>query len=182
MSSKTAAAKAVTMAAPEAPATPGPGEGALAGVQTAAPAALQALPPVAANCFDIKEQRNPGFWMCVPKGYTVAHLLEAGAWANVAGKMRPFSTVEVHWADCSQFAEFYVLDVGRTWALVDLMRHHVIGKAARPPATHQFEVGFNGPVDKWRVVNVTNNTVLAAGFASEFDAKRFLAEHMKKIG
>lgn len=173
-----AKAAAVAAVAADKPAAVVPEKPAAAVVAGAA-----ALPPIPQNCWALKEYQNPGGWLCVPTGYTVDHLLDPSTWANIAGKgqLRPYSTIEVHWADRSQFATFYLLDCGRNWAQVELLTHHVLGQGRKAPASHRFEVSFNGPVDKYRIVNLDNNTVLQAGFATELDAQRFLVEHRKKI-
>lgn len=144
------------------------------------PAEPRYVPPLTADRWKLKEHANPGHWLCVHQDVTVEDMLLPGFWANVAQHLRPASTVEVHWDDLSQFAEFYVKSSGRNWASVDLMRHIKIGAAVRPSTAHQYEVAFNGPVDKFRVMNITNRTVLKAGFASEADARKFLDEHLKK--
>lgn len=143
------------------------------------------LPLLTMDTFQLKESRNPGWWHCAPIGTSIEQILTPGYWANFAGKMQRQGrqcTIEVHWADASQFAELYVVEAGRNWARVALMRHIKIECVAPPPDTNKFAVGWGGPVDQFRVTNLLNNTVLKAGFPSEVDAQRFLAEHLKKLG
>ena len=153
-------------------------------VPEAAPpeAAAKAPVPFAANAWALKESANPGFYICVPAGTTVDDCLSPAVWANVAGKMRPYSTIEVHWADGGQFAEFYVESCGRNWAGVWLMRHHVRQTAVvRPIDRTELAVSFNGPVDKYRVTRLSDNAVLQAGFASSSEAQRWADEYRRKL-
>ena len=147
----------------------------------AAPAVRQ-LPSLTMDRFSLKESRNPGFHHTAPASVILEDLLQPAYWTNYAGRMQRNSTIEVHWDDSSQFAELYVLDVGRNWASVAPMRHVKLEAAAAAPKLDQFVVSYNGPVDRFRIVNVGTRTVLKAGFATEVDAQRFLAEHRKKLG
>src|SRR6266436_5430193 len=114
--------------------------------------------PVGEDRWQLKEHRNPGHWICVQVGTTVEHLLEPAFWANVARHLVPRSTIEVHWDDASQFAALYVLDAGRNWASVDILRHNE--ELKRPMLKHpseQYEVAFNGPVDKFRIMRQSDS-------------------------
>ncbi|HXI76098.1 MAG TPA: hypothetical protein VNH21_03125 [Steroidobacteraceae bacterium] len=142
---------------------------------------VRIVPPLAQNRWNLKEHANPGHWVCVPADTEVADLLEPGFWANHAQRMRPNSTLEVHWDDSSRFILLYVVSAGRNWADVDLMFEHKIKSHARPSQTHRYEAKYNGPVDLWRITNLSNGSVLKAGFATEEDARKFLAEHLKKF-
>jgi hypothetical protein len=146
------------------------------------PAPARVLPSLTMDRFGLKESRNPGFWHGAPSEVIVEDLLQPSYWANFAGTLRRNATIEVHWDNSSQFAELYVLDLGRNWVSVALMRHVKLERAAAPPDIDKYVVGYNGAVDQWRIVNVVNRSVLRAGFATEQDAQRFLAEHKKKLG
>jgi hypothetical protein len=137
--------------------------------------------PLGEDRWKLKEHQNPGGWICVPHGTTVEDLHQPVFWANVARHLRPSGTVEVHWDDASQFAEFYVLSAGRNWASVSLLRHVKLEKPVLPQQAHQFGIAFNGPVDKFRVTRLTDGAVIRAGFASEADARKFLEEHLRKL-
>lgn len=142
----------------------------------------RALPSLTMDRFGLKESKNSGFWHGAPSDATIEDLLQPSYWANFAGRMRRNSTIEVHWDDSSQFAELYVLDYGRNWVGVALLRHVVLERGAAVPNTDSFAIGYNGAVDLWRIVNTSNRSVLKAGFATETDAHRFLSEHKKKLG
>lgn len=133
------------------------------------------------DTFQLKESKNPGYWHCAPDHAAIDDLLQPDYWANFTGKMRRNSTIEVHWADSSQFAELYILDFGRNWASVALIRHIRLERTIAPPKVDQFQIGHHGPVDQWRIANLSNGSVLKAGFATEEDARKFLAEHLKKF-
>jgi hypothetical protein len=138
--------------------------------------------PLGETRWDLKEQRNPGYWICVPVGTTVEQLFEPQFWANVARHLRPSSTIEVHWDDASQFAELYVLDAGRNWASVDVLRHKK--ELKRPELKHladEYDVGFNGPVERFRIVRRSDRAVIKSGFATEGEARQFLAEYKRKM-
>jgi hypothetical protein len=135
--------------------------------------------------FGLLESFNPGFYHCAPKGVTIEQLLDPSYWCNYAGRLGTRgrnTTIQVHWDDSSQFAELYVFNYGRNWVSVGLLRHCPDLRPGAPaPKAERFFVHHNGPVEQHRIVNLDTNTVLRSGFATEIDAQRFLAEHLKKL-
>jgi hypothetical protein len=137
-------------------------------------------PPFTEDRWQLKEHRNQGHWICVSPATTPDDLMRPEFWANVARHLHRADTVEVHWDDASQFAELYVLDAGRNWASVDILRH----KSLKRPLLkdqEQYDVGFNGPVDKFRITRRSDRQVIKAGFATEADALKYLSEHKRKM-
>ena len=137
--------------------------------------------PVGEDRWQLKEHRNPGHWVCVQSGVTVEQLLDPGFWANVARHLQARSTIEVHWDDASQFAELYVVDSGRNWASVAVLRHHKIRRPQLKQLAEHYEVAFNGPVDRFRILRLSDREVIKAGFATEAQAHLFLADYKRKL-
>lgn len=131
--------------------------------------------------WQLKEHRNPGHWACVPYGTTIDQITEPKFWANVARHLRPNSTIEVHWDDSSQFAQFYVLSAGRNWASVSLLSHHKLDKPKMQQQASEYGVSYAGPVDRFRVTRLADNAVIRAGFPSEGEARKFLDEYLRKL-
>lgn len=155
-------------------------------VAAAAPAPLTAPIPrhlvgLAFDRWALKEHRNPGNWVCVPVGTAVEDLLEPSFWANVARQLKPNSTIEVHWDDSSRYAELYVISAGRNWAAVTPMRVLELAKPKLPDQADKHRVEFAGPVDKHRVVRITDGAVLRAGFATEREAQTFLDGYLRSV-
>lgn len=148
------------------------GKGAKAPKKDASAVESTPAPPIGEDRWQLKEHRNPGHWICVPVGTTIEQLLVTGFWANVARHLSARTTIEVHWDDASQFAELYVLDCGRNWASVDVLRHKKELRRPQVDQQEEFLVGFNGPVDKWRIVRISDRAPIKAGFATEGDAYR----------
>jgi hypothetical protein len=148
-----------------------------------APPVLEDLPPIPQNVFGLKESHNPGYWVCLPYGYKVEHLKKAQMWANIAGSgtLRPYSTVEVFTADHSEWALVYVFQCGRNWASTQILQHVKLGAQDVPTQHVKFIIVDRGPVDRFCLVNATTNEIVKSGFASDFDAMRFKAEHERKI-
>lgn len=142
---------------------------------------LVPAPPIGEDRWQLKEHRNPGHWICVPVGTTLEQLLVTGFWANVARHLSARTTIEVHWDDASQFAELYVLDCGRNWASVDVLRHKEQLRRPQSLEQEEYQVSFNGPVDKWRIVRISDRQPIKAGFATEGDAYRYLAEYKRRL-
>lgn len=129
----------------------------------------------------LKEHMNPGGWACVTHGCLPEDLLEPSAWANVARHLRAGMTVEVHWDDSSHFAEFYVLSAGRNWASVSLLRAHKLDRPKLPQQANQYDISYNGPVDKFRITRRNDGAVIRSGFASESEARKHLDEYVRKL-
>jgi hypothetical protein len=142
------------------------------------------LPPIPQNRFGLKESHNPGYWVCLPHGYTVEHLKQAHMWANIAGtgSLRSHSTVEVFCDDHSEYALIYIFESGRNWASTKILQHVKLGDHERPSAQIRFSIMDRGPVDRFCLVNATTNEIVKSGFTTELDALRFKAEHERKIG
>lgn len=155
----------------------------------AKPEAKRELPPEIARAvlalkedrWQLKEHRNPGHWICVPAGVTVEDLMQPAFWANVARKLKPSSTIEVHWDDASQFAEVYCVSAGRNWASVSLLRHQKLERAALPQQASQYAISFNGPIDKFRVARLNDNAVIRAGFGTEMEARQWLDQYLQRL-
>jgi hypothetical protein len=131
--------------------------------------------------WQLKEHRNPGHWICVPAGVTIEDVLQPAFWANVARKLKPSNTIEVHWDDASQFAEVYCVSAGRNWASVSLLRHVKLERAVLPQQASQYQITFNGPVDKFRIMRLSDNAVIRAGFASELEARQYLDDYLRRL-
>jgi hypothetical protein len=144
---------------------------------------LTDLPPVPQNVFGLKESHNPGYWICLPHGYTVEHLKKAQMWANIAGSgtLRPYSTVEVFTSDHSEWALVYVFQCGRNWASTQILQHVKLGAQEVPTQHIKFIIEDRGPVDRFCLVNAVTREIVKNGFPTEFDALRFKAEHERKI-
>jgi hypothetical protein len=145
--------------------------------------AVAMKPPIPANNFGLKEHNNPGYWICLPAGYTVEHLKQAHMWANIAGtgNLRGYSTVEVFTADHTWFALVYIFDCGRNWARTQVLQHFRLEAADRPAQMSRFSVVHRGPVDQYCVVELNSNTTVKTGLTTELDALRFKTEHERKI-
>lgn len=124
-------------------------------------------------------------YQAVPEhGTTIEQMMAPDYWAHVAAKLKPTHRIEVMAEDNSFFAEFIVLDAGRTWAKVDLLRHKVLGDG-------QAEIGRSGPdgcyVDfrvgpkKWRVMRVSDKTELRSGFETKGDAEAWAKSHAQAM-
>lgn len=131
--------------------------------------------------WQLKEHRNPGHWICVPAGVTIEDVLQPAFWANVARKLKPFNTIEVHWDDAGQFAEVYCVSAGRNWASVSLLRHVKLDRAVLPQQASQYQITFNGPVDRFRIMRLTDNAVIRAGFQSELEARQWLEQYLRNL-
>lgn len=141
------------------------------------------LPPIPQNVFGLKESHNPGYWVCLPHGYTVEMLKQPHMWANIAGSgsLRGYSTVEIFTADHSEWALAYVFDCGRNWASVQIIQHVRLREHERPAQRVQFDIEDRGPVDRLCLVDATSGKVVKSGFVTKLDALRFKDEYERKI-
>ena len=144
-------------------------------------AEFKPLPPLSEDRWSLEEHRDPGHWSCVPVGTTIEQLLEPSYWANVARNFRPRQSLTVHWDDGSQLAWLYVIDCGRNWLQLGVVMHKEIVAAKRDTSRDDYDVAFNGPVDLFRITRRSDRAVIKAGFATEADAVRFLADYKRKL-
>lgn len=96
-------------------------------------------------------------------------LLAPEYWAHVANHMKPWAKIEARAEDGTWYAEYLVLDVGRTWAKVKLLSQHSL--TTKDVSISQsnnigLEVRFRG-ARKWSVVRTADASVMAEDMDKE---------------
>ena len=162
----------------------------------AAPPTVQAQAPVRKlrfdrNRFGLAEHVDPTQVYRVPvepDGTTLKleELLEPEFWADAvkgtkAGPMTSGTTIRVIWDDCTRVVVLLVKRVGNNWADVGVVSDHPVIYTPRPMAHQNFRVMWGGPVDKFRIINNADGRVWRAGFESEADAHRAIAEADRRL-
>ena len=119
-------------------------------------------------------------WHEVPAaGTPLESVLDPKYWVHVSSMFKPRDRIEVDAEDGSYFAELMVIDAGRLFAKVELMRKHefsapeVAGSAESP-----YEVKWAGRA-KWRVVRKIDRAPLRDGFDDRQSAELWAASHAR---
>jgi hypothetical protein len=109
-------------------------------------------------------------------------ILRPEYWANIT-RLSAGDVIEVRPEDASYYAELYVLRRDRTSATVAVIREPVKLEAAyRPlPGELKFKVEFAGPLAKWRVLRMSDNSAIRDSFGSEIEARRWLTDYERMI-
>lgn len=109
-------------------------------------------------------------------------LLRPEFWANIT-RMAPGDIIEVRPEDQSYFAELYVLKRERNSATVAVIREPVRLVAAYKPLPGEvnFDVEFAGSMAKWRVVRRSDKSMMRDKFATEGEARRWLADYERMV-
>ncbi len=105
----------------------------------------------------------------------VSAMLDRGYWAHVSANLRPGDKIEVIPEDFSYFAELIVIDAGKLYANVRLLRNEPLSEPIKVKAG--YDIKWAGPYAKFRVVR--GKDVLQEGFADKSDANAWLENHVK---
>ena len=110
-------------------------------------------------------------------------LLDRAYWAHVATRLKPWDKVEVVANDGTWWAEFLVLEAGRTWAKVEMLRHKSLTasdvSASQATAMTPYEVVHRGTDSKWSVIRKSDRAVMHEGEETQGGAIDWLNERLK---
>lgn len=112
---------------------------------------------------------------------TVEDMLDPKYWVHVASKMKPWDRIEARANDGTWWAEFMVLESGRAFARVVLMRQQNLTTTdvaqSQIAAFTDYKVLHRGPHCKWSVIRVSDKHVLHEGEGTKDGAENWLKNH-----
>jgi len=115
-------------------------------------------------------------------GVTAKDMLEPSYWADVSNKLRALDRIEALAADGSWFAEFIVLNSGRLWAKVEMLRYiELKSNAEVSGGDPEFDVVWRNPHHKYGVMRRADKSLLKEDFQTKEEAARWLQEHLQSI-
>jgi len=119
-------------------------------------------------------------WHDVPApGTPFESVLDPKYWQHVSGFLKPRDRIEVDAEDGSYFAELMVIDAGRLYAKVELMRKHDFAAPGVEAATDSpYEIKWAGRA-KWRVLRKADRAPVRDGFNDRESAELWAAAHAK---
>lgn len=110
-------------------------------------------------------------------------LLDPAYWAHVSAKLKPWDHLEVRANDATWYAEYIVLEAGRTWAKVHMLNHTSLTSqdvaASQASALTPYLVVHRGEHSKWSVVRKVDHEVVHEGEATQGGAVDWLNERLK---
>lgn len=102
-------------------------------------------------------------------------------WAHIATKLKQCDIIEVHAQDRSYYAELYVLAAESKSARVAELCAVTLDNSPTVTLPSNYDVEWAGPHHKWRVIRISDKTVIEKGFASEADARLHAVQTNKKL-
>lgn len=140
--------------------------------------------------FQLAEYSKRSFFATPEAGVTLADMLQPEFWAHVAQNITRGDFIEAILEDCSAFYEFFVMEVGKTWAVVVPIRE-VDLRAASALAAHyknksastaaQFKVEFKGLHLKYCVIRLSDQSIIKQEFADQSGAESYLRDYLRTI-
>jgi hypothetical protein len=122
---------------------------------------------------------------CPENGVSFEDVLQPEFWSHVADKLKPTDRIEVLAEDGSYFAELLVIDAGRLYAKVAVLRFVELASSEVPADLAgdlaEFKVEFKGPVLKHVVVRQSDKQYVQEGIARKADAEAWIREHVKAL-
>lgn len=164
--------------------------------QPAAPAAVAAQAPSPSVPKEDRkvEQMNPtrmseaefqrSIYVCTAHANTKpTDLLDPAYWAHVSAKLKPWDHLEVRADDATWYAEFIVLEAGRTWAKVHMLNCQSLTSAdvaaSQAASLTPYDVVYRGEHAKWSVVRKVDREVVHENEATQGGAIDWLNERLK---
>lgn len=113
------------------------------------------------------------------EGTTPEDVLKPEYWAHVASQLRPGSRIEVVPEDGAWFGEYYVAASSRNWAKVVPLRVVELASKIETPILEgaKHAITWGGQLQKYRIVRLSDKTVIKQGFATKAEAEKGLADY-----
>lgn len=156
--------------------------------QAAAP--FRTAPLAEGRCF-LREHKDPGIWVCVERGTPYEALFDPTFWSSVARSKRfqPGQTIYAQNDETSWFAELKIVECGASWARVVEWNYQTVaemaekhaGRAGGGDARSQHRVEWGGAIDKFRILRLSDKTVIRTGFDTDLEANRYLDDHLRRV-
>lgn len=140
----------------------------------------KARPPILARRVEVAEHQRNLWHATTDFGTALEDTLEPGFWSGVAAKFQPGDRIEVRSEDHAYFAEIYIVDAGRQWAAVRLLRAHKIDDRSEAPPKG-LEIDWAGPLVRNRVIRTSDRAVLKDQLTSYAAALSWAREHTKSL-
>lgn len=156
----------------------------------AALAEPEVVKPVVPKSYSIKESHvqraefgNTVWRADIDPGTPFEEILRPEFWAHVTvpRSFNPGDKIELYPQDGSYYAMLLVRDCGATWAKVEVLLEKKF-EAGRDPVnidTSGYEVHWQGPVNKYVVIRLSDKAVISKGFKAKEDAQIALLNHVK---
>jgi hypothetical protein len=157
----------------------------------AAPAAPQAAKRVAAPLtearWSLREHKDSQHWVCLDRDTPYEAVFEPQFWANIARRFKQSGeTIMVTNDQRTVFAMLIVLQFGPNWARVGewykKTAEQLVQTAPNAGSAEQYRVEDGGPIDRWRVLRLSDQAIVAKGLENEASAYAYLANMLKRSG
>lgn len=113
-------------------------------------------------------------------GTPLKAMLEPGFWAHVSVQMAPRDRIEVTAEDNSFYAELLVVDAGKLFAKVIVIREVKLGSEDKSDLKNH-TVLWGGNNHKWRVVRKDDRALIKSGFEQKQDGELWALSHEKNL-
>lgn len=138
--------------------------------------------------FSLTEQKNNDWTMVVEESTTVENLLNPAFFANIASQLRPYDRIRVSIDTDEWYADLLVVQCGRNWARVAVLRHldftssdEQASEAVSEDRLSEYKIQYRGPHLKFSVIRKSDNQVLKESMPSKAEAEFWLTNHLKTI-
>jgi hypothetical protein len=134
---------------------------------------------------DAAYERN--IWQAsIENGVTFDEVVKPEFWAHVAAKLKANDHIEVVAENGEYFGELLVIDSGRLWAKVAVLRFVELAAQEVPAAlltsaASGYRVEYKGPTLKHVVIRLSDNQIVQEGIPRKNEAELWVAEHVKAL-
>lgn len=116
------------------------------------------------------------------EGTTIEDVLDPQYWSHMAAQMQPMDRIDVRVDTSEWLLELLVIQVGRNWARCAVLHQHDLTPPSEADAVASgFEVKWGGPLNKWRVIRLSDREVLSMKHDNREAAADWLRQYEKTV-
>jgi hypothetical protein len=131
----------------------------------------------------LAEQVRQDWVVNAEQGTTVADVLDPQYWAHMASQLQAWDRVDVRLETGEWLLELLVINTGRNWAQVHLLKRHDLEQRSETmPAAQKHKIEWKGPQHKWCVIRLSDSEMIQRELASKDAAGQWLTTYEHTTG
>jgi hypothetical protein len=142
--------------------------------------------PLQADRWSLREHRDSSNYIVLPRGTPYEAVFEPSFFANVASKLKRGHTVYVTDDELSFTSKMLIVDGGANFSVLAEVYKRTTAEMmqGRPPVKEMmsYDVGWGGPIDRWRIIRTSDRAVIIKNIESEAEAHARKADLLRRLG
>lgn len=116
-------------------------------------------------------------------GYVLEDYLDPNIWASIAPTINPHDIINIVCEDGSWFAQVFVVSAARQWIKVEVLIYKEFKDSTEEPgADQEYAVQWKGPVRRFCIVRVKDNSCVTENIQTKEEAIRACNDYITALG